>query len=45
KGILSAYMRSDGKLADLLYRPEGGATTPMSADVLEKRSHLVRMAG
>jgi 3-oxoacyl-[acyl-carrier-protein] synthase-3 len=45
KGILSAYMRSDGKLADLLFRPDGGATTPMSAEVLEKRSHLVRMAG
>jgi 3-oxoacyl-[acyl-carrier-protein] synthase-3 len=45
KGILSAYMRSDGKLADLLYRPDGGATTPMSIEVLEKRSHLVRMAG
>ena len=45
KGILSGYMRSDGNLADLLYRPDGGATTPMSADVLEKRSHLVRMAG
>ena len=45
KGILSSYMRSDGKLADLLYRPDGGATTPMSSDVLEKRSHLVRMAG
>ncbi|MDP9203094.1 MAG: ketoacyl-ACP synthase III [Gemmatimonadota bacterium] len=45
KGILSGYMRSDGKLADLLYRPDGGATTPMSAEVLEKRSHLVRMAG
>jgi 3-oxoacyl-[acyl-carrier-protein] synthase-3 len=45
KGILSSYMRSDGKLADLLYRPDGGATTPMSPDVLEKRSHLVRMAG
>ena len=45
KGILSSYMRSDGKLADLLYRPEGGATVPMSAEVLEKRSHLVKMAG
>ena len=45
KGILSAYMRSDGNLADLLYRPDGGATTPMSAEVLEKRSHLVKMAG
>ena len=45
KGILSAYMRSDGNLADLLYRPSGGATVPMSANVLEERSHLVRMAG
>jgi 3-oxoacyl-[acyl-carrier-protein] synthase III len=45
KGILSAYMRSDGKLADLLYRPHGGATTPMSAEVLANGSHLVRMAG
>src|SRR5690348_4895082 len=25
KGILSAFMRSDGTLADLLYRPAGGA--------------------
>jgi 3-oxoacyl-[acyl-carrier-protein] synthase-3 len=45
KGILSAYMRSDGQLADLLYRPSGGARIPMSADVLNDRSHLVRMAG
>jgi len=45
KGILSAYLRSDGRLADLLYRPDGGATTPLSAEVLEKKSHLVRMAG
>src|SRR6478672_7036572 len=45
KGILSTFMRSDGKLADLLYRPAGGATIPMSAQVLEDRSHLVKMAG
>lgn len=45
KGILSTFMRSDGKLADLLYRPAGGASIPMSAQVLEERSHLVRMAG
>lgn len=45
KGILSAYMRSDGTLAELLWRPEGGATVPMSAAVLERRSHLVKMAG
>jgi 3-oxoacyl-[acyl-carrier-protein] synthase III len=45
KGILSAYMRSDGTLAELLWRPEGGATVPMCADVLERRTHLVKMAG
>jgi 3-oxoacyl-[acyl-carrier-protein] synthase-3 len=44
-GILSTFMRSDGTLADLLYRPAGGASIPMSADVLSERSHLVKMAG
>ena len=45
KGILSAYMKSDGTLADLLYRPEGGATVPMCEDVLTNRTHYVKMAG
>lgn len=45
RGILSTFMRSDGTLADLLYRPAGGATTPMSPEVLEARTHLVHMAG
>jgi 3-oxoacyl-[acyl-carrier-protein] synthase-3 len=45
KGILSTFMRSDGQLANLLYRPAGGAAIPMSAQVLEDRSHLVKMAG
>lgn len=45
RGILSSFMRSDGTLAELLYRPHGGATVPMSVAVLEDRSHLVRMAG
>ncbi len=45
KGILSVYMRSDGTLADLLYRPAGGATIPFSEQVLADRSHLVKMAG
>jgi 3-oxoacyl-[acyl-carrier-protein] synthase-3 len=45
KGILSAYMRSDGTLADLLYRPAGGATIPFSEAVLADRSHFVKMAG
>ncbi|MDQ3082038.1 MAG: ketoacyl-ACP synthase III [Gemmatimonadota bacterium] len=45
KGILASYMRSDGQLADLLYRPGGGASIPMSAATLDDRSHFVRMAG
>ncbi|HJU90615.1 MAG TPA: beta-ketoacyl-ACP synthase III [Gemmatimonadaceae bacterium] len=45
KGILSSFMRSDGTLAELLYRPHGGATVPMTEAVLMDRSHLVKMAG
>lgn len=45
KGILSSFMRSDGKLAELLYRPKGGATIPMTEAILAEGSHLVKMAG
>ncbi|HEX5409246.1 MAG TPA: beta-ketoacyl-ACP synthase III [Gemmatimonadaceae bacterium] len=45
RGILSSFLRSDGTLADLLYRPHGGASAPMSESVLMDHSHLVRMAG
>jgi len=45
KGILSSFLRSDGKLADLLYRPAGGATNQFSQQVLDERTHYVRMAG
>jgi 3-oxoacyl-[acyl-carrier-protein] synthase-3 len=45
RGILSAYMRSDGALAELLWRPAGGAKVPFSEEVLADRSSFVRMAG
>ena len=45
KGLLSSFIRSDGTLAELLYRPGGGATIPFSEDVLSERSHFVKMAG
>jgi 3-oxoacyl-[acyl-carrier-protein] synthase-3 len=45
KGILSSFIRSDGTLAELLYRPGGGATVPFSEAVLKERSHFVKMAG
>src|SRR5690606_26688708 len=43
--ILSSFMKSDGTLADLLYRPAGGARIPMDIAVLDERSHYVKMAG
>jgi 3-oxoacyl-[acyl-carrier-protein] synthase-3 len=45
KGILSAYMRSDGTLAELLWRPSGGAKVPFTQSVLDDRSSYVKMAG
>ena len=45
RGLISSFNRSDGTLAELLWRPGGGATEPMSPTVLEERSHLVKMSG
>ncbi len=45
RGILASYHRTDGRLADLLYRPGGGAAMPFDAEVLERRDHLVKMSG
>ena len=45
KGILSTFMRSDGTLAELLYRPSGGASHPFSEQVLTDRSHFIKMKG
>jgi 3-oxoacyl-[acyl-carrier-protein] synthase-3 len=45
RGILSAYMRSDGTLADLLHRPKGGAANPVTPEMLADGSYYVAMAG
>ncbi|MBX3175644.1 MAG: ketoacyl-ACP synthase III [Gemmatimonadaceae bacterium] len=45
RGILSAYMRSDGTLADLLQRPKGAGYAPMTAEILAEGSHFITMAG
>jgi 3-oxoacyl-[acyl-carrier-protein] synthase-3 len=45
RGILSTFMRSDGTLAELLWRPAGGAKVPFSDAVLQERSSYVKMAG
>jgi 3-oxoacyl-[acyl-carrier-protein] synthase-3 len=44
RGMLSNFIRSDGTLAELLWRPGGGVTMPMDAGVLESKAHLVKMA-
>ncbi|HET6229714.1 MAG TPA: beta-ketoacyl-ACP synthase III [Longimicrobiaceae bacterium] len=44
-GILSSFMKSDGTLAELLYRPGGGTRFPLDISVLDERSHFVKMAG
>ena len=45
RGLISSFMRSDGTLAELLWRPGGGARMPMDVAVLDERNHLVKMAG
>ena len=45
KGLLSVHMRSDGALSNLLQRPKGGSTDPITPEVVADRSHLVTMAG
>lgn len=45
RGVLSWYLKSDGTLAELLYRPGGGACRPLSEEVLRERSYFIKMAG
>ena len=45
RGILSAYMRSDGTLADLLHRPKGASAAPITAEIIEEGTHYLTMAG
>lgn len=44
-GVLSSFMKSDGTLAELLYRPAGGAKVPIDIAVLDEKTHFLRMAG
>src|SRR2546422_6137481 len=45
RGILSSYLKSDGSLAELLYRPRGGAAHPPDAALLTDHSYFIKMAG
>ncbi len=45
RGILSGYLKSDGTLAELLYRPGGGGCHPPDERLLADRSYYIKMAG
>ncbi|MGD8727150.1 MAG: beta-ketoacyl-ACP synthase III [Gemmatimonadales bacterium] len=45
RGILSTYLKSDGRLGDLLYRPGGGGNHPPDEALLRDRGYYMRMAG
>ncbi len=45
RGILSRYLKSDGTLGDLLYRPGGGGVHPPDEQLLADRSYYIKMAG
>ncbi len=45
RGILAAHLKSDGKLAELLFRPGGGSMDPPSERMLKERTYFIKMAG
>jgi 3-oxoacyl-[acyl-carrier-protein] synthase III len=45
RGVLSTFIRSDGALAELLWRPAGGILEPLDAEKLLAKEHMVKMAG
>jgi 3-oxoacyl-[acyl-carrier-protein] synthase-3 len=45
RGILSSFIKSDGRLASLLYIPSGGTLDPISEKVVRERTHYMKMAG
>jgi 3-oxoacyl-[acyl-carrier-protein] synthase-3 len=45
RGILGSYMKADGRLAELLYRPGGGALHPPDEALLHDHSYYIKMAG
>jgi 3-oxoacyl-[acyl-carrier-protein] synthase-3 len=45
RGLLGGYIKSDGTLAELLYRPGGGGCHPPDQKLLTDRSYYIKMAG
>jgi 3-oxoacyl-[acyl-carrier-protein] synthase-3 len=45
RGLLSSFIKSDGRLAPLLYVPSGGTADPISEKIIRERTHYMKMAG
>ncbi len=45
RGILAGYLKADGTLAELLYRPGGGGCHPPDQALLADRGYYIKMAG
>ena len=45
RGLLASYLKTDGTLANLLYRPGGGCNHPPDEKLLEERGYYIKMAG
>lgn len=44
-GIVSSYLKSDGTLAELLWRPGGGTISPPSPEMIAAKTYYIKMAG
>ncbi len=45
RGILSGYLKTDGRLSQLLYRPGGGGCHPPDQRLLADHGYYIKMAG
>lgn len=45
KGVIASFMKSDGRLGNLLYIPGGGSTNPATHETVDQDLHYVHMAG
>jgi 3-oxoacyl-[acyl-carrier-protein] synthase-3 len=45
RGVLTTRLHADGSLVPILFQPGGGSKDPISAKVVEEKSHFVKMNG
>jgi len=45
RGIVSTYIKSDGRLGNLLNMPGGGSAHPATHETVDKRMHYIKMEG